>query len=87
MLICDPINCHKTEKTIDIRINDLSSNKKLLVKLNLVSNMVDYGPGWFNSYLSAFNLDNCNDILEKLNTNPIVRILISSDEMLESIKN
>lgn len=85
-VIADLDFCEKSERTFDIRFNELANNENLLQKLNLVSmycNSKD-GTKWFANYLSAFNTQ--NGMYEKLKQNPLLRILVLNDALLSEVK-
>ena len=77
----------KSERTIDINFNLIATNEKLLDLLKLESlycnrtNAVNF----FCCYLSEFGKDN-NEKYSKLITNPILRILVVNEELLNEIK-
>ena len=78
--------CGKSDRTFDFHLEDLATNEELLSTLNLVSMYADKGNAipFFKHYLSAFYND--EGVLEKLDTNPIIRILIQDVEKLKKVR-
>jgi hypothetical protein len=85
--IWDLSEVDKSDRTIDINVNELAVNEKLLDLLKLESlysnrpNAVNF----FCCYLSAFGKDN-SEKYDKLITNSILRILVVNEELLKEIK-
>lgn len=74
--------CAKSERTFDLKFNDLARNKRLIDLMGLVSMYADARDGvrWFASYLSAFDPTTKGSTYPALLNNPPVRILATSDE-------
>jgi hypothetical protein len=93
-LICDPEFCKKNVRSFDMSFNDLANNEKLLNLLGLYYIQGNYGvtytydsrAHWFSGYISAFSSPNENDMYEKLQTNPTVRLLIMDEKLFEEVK-
>lgn len=77
----------QSERTIDIKLNELANNEALLTAFRLVYLTGSTNKSeWFAGYLSAFNSDNYEEKYKKLRTNPMLRILITNSELFEKIK-
>jgi hypothetical protein len=90
--ICDTTMCSASDRTFDISLFDLANNERLLNVLNLVylksSYLIPYThesrAKWFYCYLSAFSHgNNEQEKCDKMQTNPLVRILITDFELLQ----
>jgi len=76
-LICDISNCAKSNKTFDIKFDDLVANKELINILFPKFN-VDYRSSVeFAEYLTRFD----NKKVEKLLNNPKLRILVQDPDL------
>lgn len=92
--ISDLEYCRKSERTIDVNIFDIANNQKLLNILHLHYMEGNYGKSytyqtraeWFCGYLSSFKRGDKEKLqYEKSLTNPIVRILIEDDSIMDSV--
>lgn len=87
-IFADPAHIRASERTFDIRFNDLAENRALLNKLNLSSMYIGSGKEaeYFATYFAAFHEKSPGMIREKLLTNPVIRILVESEETMDYIK-
>lgn len=91
--ICDLDMCQKSERSFDMSLFELANNQKLLDKLALYYMAGNYGvrytfesrAEWFCGYLATFS-NNFNDQYQKSLTNPIIRLFIENDTLLQEIK-
>lgn len=87
-LICDLDACDDSERTIDMSLHEIASNKnKILDKLNLFSLYVgtEKQVSMFVVYLNAFINNEFG--IERLINNPTLRILLLDKELLKEVKN
>jgi len=95
-LICDIDSCSKSERTIDILFFDLANNETLLNKLQLYYMNGGYGRTynyesrgkWFAGYIGSFSKvsKHSDAVLEKLSTNPTIRILVLDENLWREIQ-
>ena len=87
VIIGDLESISKSENTVDVKFNDIATNEKLKLALNLYPAHNDDTRA-FAFFLSCFGMSSdINDKETKLNSNPILRILCLNKESLENIKN
>lgn len=94
MIISDPDYMRESEGTFDISIFDLANNEPILDLINLSYMRGNYGvrytyqtrAEWFCGYLSAYGGKDKDGRYEKLLTNPVVRVLISNEELMKKVK-
>lgn len=82
--------CNGSDRTFDIKFNDLAQHEELLNTLNLVSMYASgevrgkqYAITFFVSYLSSFYND--EGVRQQLERNPTLRILIQDDEKRKKV--
>lgn len=87
-MICDLDACEKSERTIDILLDEIAANtNNILDKLNLYSIYVgtEKQVSRFVTYLNAFI--NNEKGKERLLNNPTLRILLLDRNLLKEVKN
>ena len=79
----------KSERTFDINVNDMATNKELLQALKLVAiyadGAVDYAIRFFSFYLSSFTRNGTDEVRKYLETNPVIRILVEQFDIKENV--
>ena len=86
-LIGDDRMCADSERTFNIRVDDLATNKDLLDALNLISMYADKdnAKSFFKSYLGAFAGD--EEAHEYLTDNPLLKVLLLNDVVDRKMSN
>jgi hypothetical protein len=95
-IIADLDFIKKSERTIDININSIATDINMCDIIGAACLIGNYDVTYtdierihfFHQYLSAFDDDKTSSkkMLEKMKTNPTVRILITNNETLEKLK-
>jgi hypothetical protein len=89
--------CAKSERTIDVNLFDIANNEKLLNIFHLHYMQGNFGVSynyqsraeWFCGYLASFKQDEEKSKLQyqKSITNPVVRILIQDESIVDAVLN
>lgn len=93
IVLADIDYCSQSDRTLDIRLFDLANNEKLLNKLHLYYIHGNYGKkftyesraSWFCGYLSSLNSKEKGKY-KKLITNPVIRVLVTNNNLLTEVK-
>lgn len=92
-IIGDLSQISASNRTFDVKFSDLANNEKLLNLLNLYYIQGNFGVTythqsrfeWFCGYISAFVPSQSEEMREKLITDPVVRILILTEDKLKNV--
>lgn len=83
--------CGESDRTFDISVEELATNKELLETLHLISLYADGKKGgiehaieFFKFYIASFYND--EGVKDKLDTNPTLRILVQDKVKLEKVR-
>lgn len=92
--ICTTDMCIESDNTFDITINELANSPRILDKLNLLYLEGGFGKSLsyneiaesFIFYISSFNTKKQEIYTEYLSKNPVIRLLVTNEELLKYIK-